>query len=90
MFNGDNMTNEEDFAEFVKEKHMVVRPVVVDGKLVGWITWDGGHTLNFWNTKFENIDMRSVGDFSKSRISFKTFLKEANEYIKDIRREYRG
>jgi len=79
--------SEQDFIDFVSEHDAVVKPVVIDDELLGWIVWNGGHTLNFFNADFEETDIRNIGDFASDNVPFETFLKEANEWIEDIRKE---
>jgi len=74
----------EDFIDFARKYRAVVKPVIIGNELVGWITWQGGHTLNFWNTDFENADTREVGDFVGDNIPFEVFIKKANEWIEEI------
>ena len=80
----------KDFVDFMEDKEAIAKPVIIDHELIGWITWSGGHTLNFWNTDFENTDIRNIGDFASDNVSYKVFLKEANEWIKDIEQELKN
>ena len=77
----------EDFIDFASEPNAVVKPVVIDGELIGWIVWSGGHTLNFFNADYEETDIRNIGDFASDSVPFETFLKEANDWINEIRQE---
>ena len=79
--------SEQDFIDFVSEHDAVVKPVVIDEELLGWIVWHGGHTLNFFNADYEETDIRNIGDFASDDVPFETFLKEANEWIEDIKQE---
>jgi len=79
--------SKQDFIDFVSEHDAVVKPVVIDDELMGWIVWNGGHTLNFFNSDYENTDIRNIGDFASDNVPFETFLKEAYEWIEDIKQE---
>ena len=79
----------KDFVEYMEDKEAIAKPVIIDDELIGWITWSGGHTLNFWNTDFENTDVQSVGNFEKDNITFEEFLKYANEWINEIEKEFK-
>jgi len=79
--------SEQHFIDFAKGYDGVVKPVIIDDELLGWIVWHGGHTLNFFNKDFEETDIRNIGDFASDDVPFETFLKEANEWIEDIKKE---
>ena len=81
--------NIKDFVEFVSDKEAIAKPVIIDGELKGWIIWKGGHTLNFFDVDFKEIDVRNVGDFEKEGITFNEFLDEANEWINEIEKEFK-
>jgi len=82
--------SEQDFIDFANGYDGVVKPVIIDDELLGWIVWHGGHTLNFFNADYEATDIRSIGDFASDDVPFETFLKEANEWIEDIKQELEG
>ena len=77
----DKMANGKDFAQFVQENQLTIRPVILDGRLIGWVTWDGGRILKFWNTAFKN----TVTFAMKENIpaTYENFLK-AIEDIKEL------
>jgi len=77
----------EDFIDFASEPDAVVKPIVIDGELIGWIVWRGGHTLNFFNADYEETDIRNIGYLESDDVPFETFLKEANEWIEEIKQE---
>jgi len=81
--------NIKDFVEFVSDKEAIAKPVIIDDELKGWIIWKGGHTLNFFDVDFKEIDVRNVGDFEKEGITFNEFLDEANEWINEIEKEFK-
>ena len=85
-FIGEHMS-EQDFIDFVSEHDAVVKPVVIDDELMGWIVWNGGHTLNFFNTDYEGTGMCSIGDFASDNVSFEEFLTRANDWIEEMKRE---
>jgi len=78
----------KDFVEFVEDKEAIAKPVVIEGDLKGWIVWKGGHTLNFFDVDFKEIDIRNIGDFEKEGITFEEFLNETNEWINEIKKEF--
>jgi len=79
--------SKQDFIDFIYDEDAVVKPVIINEELLGWIVWHGGHTLNFFNADYEATDIRSIGDFANDNVPFETFLKEANEWIEDIKQE---
>ncbi len=52
-----------DFADF--NKNNIIKVVVSDNEFLGFVSWNFSHTLNFFNTEFENTDVQSIGDFKK-------------------------
>jgi len=79
--------SEQDFIDFIYDEDAVVKPVIINEELLGWIVWHGGHTLNFFNADYEETDIRNIGDFTSNKVPFEEFLKAANEWIEDIRKE---
>ena len=76
-----------DFADF--NKNNIIKVVVSDGEFLGFVSWNFSHTLNFFNTEFENTDMISIGDFAKDNVDLEYGLKEMDKWISDIIKEYK-
>jgi len=77
-----------DFADF--NKNNIIKVVVSDGEFLGFVTWNYSHTLNFFNTDFENTDMQSIGDFANDNVDLEYGLREMDKWISDIIKEYNG
>ena len=77
-----------DFADF--NKNNIIKVVVSDGEFLGFVTWNYSYTLNFFNTEFENTDMRSIGDFANDNVDLEYGLNTMDEWITEIIKEYNG
>ena len=78
----------KNFIELVKDKEVVIKPVVVNDKIKGWITWKrGSHDLDFWSVNFEHLSVFSILQYNDIKISFNMFLKEVNKLINDIEQD---
>ena len=83
---GESMTRVLD-----KDKEVVVKPVVVNDKLVGWLTWKrGSHDLDLWNVNFEHLSVFSILQYNNIKITFNIFLKEVDTLINDIKQDLEG
>ena len=83
--------NLKTFLEFVSDNDSIIKPVVIDGDIYGFLVWKQGHTINFYNTDFENTAIANIGykpgyinEYEEYSVSFEDFLKYAEEFTKDI------
>jgi len=74
--------NIKDFWEFISDDDAIIKPIVIDGDIYGFIVWKQGHTLNIYDTNFKNTATATIGyepyEDVKKPISFETFLKYAD------------
>ncbi len=65
-----------------------VRKVEFGGEIIGLITFNGGHTLNFYNVEGKGTDTRSIGDFSKDGTELEEAKKEIEAWIEEMQEEF--
>ena len=80
--------NLKTFLEFISDNDSIIKPIVIDGNIYGFLVWKQGHTINFYNTDFENTAIANIGyeperNINKS-VSFEEFIKYAEEFTKNI------
>ncbi len=75
-----------DFADF--NKNNIIKVVVSDNEFLGFVSWNFSHTLNFFNTEFENTDVRSIGDFKNDNVDLEYGLREMDKWIAEKTRYY--
>jgi len=86
----DKRENEEWFKILAKDYNSVVKPVIVKDEIIGYIIWNGRHTLIFFDKTFENTDVQSFGNPENYNIYFEQFLKYSDEWIKEIEQELKN
>lgn len=70
------------------DKSEYVKVVKAGDEVIGLITFDGGHTLNFYNVYGENTDMQSIGDFAYPKTPIEEAKKEIDAWIEEIKQDY--
>jgi len=69
--------NIKDFWEFISDDDTIIKPIVIDGDIYGFIVWKQGHTLNIYDTNFKNTAVSTI-NYENEPVSFETFLKYAD------------
>jgi len=96
---GDNVIgklhkNLENFWQFISDTDAIIKPVVIDGDIYGFVVWKQGHNIEFYNTDFENTASATIGykkgyenDYITEPVSFKEFLDYAERITREIETE---
>jgi len=69
--------NIKDFWEFISDDDAIIKPIVIDGDIYGFIVWKQGHTLNIYDTNFKNIAVSTI-NYDDEPVNFEIFLKYAD------------
>jgi hypothetical protein len=76
----------EDLYEYIDQCY--VESVKVNDKIIGIITFDLGHTLNFYTLDGTNTDVQSIGDFSVDTTSLDKAIEKIREWKIELAKEW--